>query len=801
MSMKCIVWFFVVFLITPMDVVAQKLVRGRVLDAATGETLPAANIQIDGTYQGTISNAEGVYELRLRTLPATLVVRYIGYETTRLTVTAASDERQDLQLKPVTYKMDEVVVSGEDPAIQIMREVIERKKVWRAALETYETEAYNRFTLANDTGIVSIIETFTDTFWDHEQGMKETLKARRETANLDIEEALPAAFFVTNLYDDDIEVGGYALIGVTHPDALRHYRFSIEGTRYLDDQLVYDIAVRPRNKLKSAFEGRVSVLDDVYALIDVELQPGEAFLFPPPIDRYEVTYRQQYSNFGGAFWLPVDFRSEMVLNVGFSGLLTFPTIHIDQVSRFTDYQVNVPLPDSLYAEDDYLVVDSVAVTRDTLLTSQDGVVPLSAREEVAYASIDSTMGLEKAFMPTGLLARFVDMDADSDNDGSSASAGMGGGNDFLAGVDFSPELWYNRVDGAHGGLEASIDLTEALTLSAGGGYNSGLSDAEQWSYQGGVRIETGDATEYFAEVAYEAGTGLQYDSPLYNRFLNGVAVLLGGEDYYDYYRKEGFRVQAGIAFDRPQVSIQAEFRSEDHASLPQTTNYDLLGTSPLRENPSVFEGDLRSLSATLAMGDSFNPLGLFGQNRMALSIEHSDPDLLGGDMAFTRYDVAVDGRLPTFFSRRLLSNTLDVRLVAGTSVGDLPPQRRGSVDGSLGIYSPFGGLRTREGTPYTGDQYAAFFWEHNFRTVPFEILGLRRLAQDGYNLIVFGGHGRTWIDENTASPLGSVPRVPDGFHHELGVSLSGIFRILRLDLATRLDEPGFAVGVSAARIF
>ncbi|HMB89699.1 MAG TPA: carboxypeptidase-like regulatory domain-containing protein, partial [Rhodothermales bacterium] len=143
--MKRFVWFFVVLLFMPLqDVLSQKLVRGRVLDAATGESLPAANIQIEGTYQGTITNAEGAYELRLSTLPATLVVRYIGYETTRLEVTAASDQRQDLRLQPVTYEMEEVVVSGENPAIQIMREVIERKKVWRAALETYETEAYNR---------------------------------------------------------------------------------------------------------------------------------------------------------------------------------------------------------------------------------------------------------------------------------------------------------------------------------------------------------------------------------------------------------------------------------------------------------------------------------------------------------------------------------------------------------------------------------------------------------------------------------------------------------------------------------
>ena len=43
--------------------------------------------------------------------------------------------------------------------------------------------------------------------------------------------------------------------------------------------------------------------------------------------------------------------------------------------------------------------------------------------------------------------------------------------------------------------------------------------------------------------------------------------------------------------------------------------------------------------------------------------------------------------------------------------------------------------------------------------------------------------------------------MPDRVHHELGLSLSGLFGLFRLDVAARLDAPGFAVGVSAARIF
>ena len=58
-----------------------KTLRGRVVDAETGAPLPQANLRIADTYQGTITNVDGRYTLRLDSLPATVLVRYVGYES------------------------------------------------------------------------------------------------------------------------------------------------------------------------------------------------------------------------------------------------------------------------------------------------------------------------------------------------------------------------------------------------------------------------------------------------------------------------------------------------------------------------------------------------------------------------------------------------------------------------------------------------------------------------------------------------------------------------------------------------
>ncbi len=60
------------------------IVRGQVLDAQTGESLPSANIRIEGTFRGTITNADGVFEIAIEETPAELAFRYIGYESQKL---------------------------------------------------------------------------------------------------------------------------------------------------------------------------------------------------------------------------------------------------------------------------------------------------------------------------------------------------------------------------------------------------------------------------------------------------------------------------------------------------------------------------------------------------------------------------------------------------------------------------------------------------------------------------------------------------------------------------------------------
>ncbi|MEX0748214.1 MAG: hypothetical protein WD275_09465, partial [Rhodothermales bacterium] len=61
-------------------------------------------------------------------------------------------------------------------------------------------------------------------------------------------------------------------------------------------------------------------------------------------------------------------------------------------------------------------------------------------------------------------------------------------------------------------------------------------------------------------------------------------------------------------------------------------------------------------------------------------------------------------------------------------------------------------------------------------------------------------HARTWLSERLQDEMGYPGAAPDSFHHEIGISLSGVFGLFRIDATRRLDEPGFTMGIGVARI-
>lgn len=778
-------------------VAAQYRFSGVVVDAKTGEGLPGASLQIEGTYSGTITSASGAFELRSDQPAPVFIVRFIGYETSRIEVDSSGRPIR-VALRASAITLPEITITGEDPAVRIMRRVIEEKQRWRAEMRTYSVEAYNRFRMENDTGIVSIWESSTRAFWDRERGVREIALWQQQTRNMQLGDFMPAALFVVNLYDDDVEVAGHRLMGVTHPDALDAYRFHLESIESQGEKDVYVISVQPRRDTFAGFRGTIRVLDQDYGLLSVALEPGEAFLFPPPIQYVTVAYRQQFSPFGGDFWLPMDLQTEMDLKVGVARMLDFPPFRIRQTSRLSDFAINIPLPDSLYESNERLVVDSSLVRVDARPPDL-AAVPLSEREAAAYATIDSTLTMDKAYEPSGVFARFVKNDVDGNGSGNgNRNGGSGAVNGRVKGLELGlvPDFEYNRVAAWHLGLKPRISLAKGFDLIGAVAWESAPGTI---SGAAGLRI----GNRYRIEAVVEDETAKQIESVVKATLVNSGSVLLGEDDYFDYYRRRGVRIDmSGRRVTAARVGLKARLGMEEHTSLLQGIRKSAFGR-PLDErfNPPVEEGTLTYLRVEASREWDGLPVPIGPQKMLTVRGEWSLGGQIGDRSPYGRYEMDLFWRFPTFFQRRLIANALDVRLVAGLATSQAPPQRWGAVDGAT-ILSTFGSLKTTDHPPYVGNQWLLLAWEHSFRTVPFEWMDWGWAIQRQWNVIVHGASGWSRFQGTDPAVLVSTGAVsaPAG-HHEIGLSLSGLFTMFRLDTAWRLDHPGFRVGISAARIF
>ena len=108
-------------------------VKGVVLDSATNEPLPFANISVINTGFGTNSDENGVFSFSYKTIHTLIQVTAVGYERAVQSIVLGQSNDVKIQLKPENQQLQEVVVkSGRyrnkgNPAVELIQKVIAHK--------------------------------------------------------------------------------------------------------------------------------------------------------------------------------------------------------------------------------------------------------------------------------------------------------------------------------------------------------------------------------------------------------------------------------------------------------------------------------------------------------------------------------------------------------------------------------------------------------------------------------------------------------------------------------------------------
>lgn len=855
---------------TPVLSFAQKTIHGRVTDSVSGGGLPSAHVAIIGQRAGTITSDEGKYQLELPAVPVKVRFSSIGYHSKEFEITSDTPDSLDVPLAENPVVLDEIVVTDEDPAVRIMREVIRRKQIWRAGLEKYTAAGYERVTLGNGKRNVMKLESILDVSWDKVRGFTARPKAKRQTG---VKQNDSVALSNINLYDDYITILDQRILGVTHPGALDAYTFTVIGQRKIDDKTVYDLSVAPKNRYEKLLAGRISVLDGEYAMIEAKLRPTaaikmpmgrsemaalrKAFLPPPKLDM-EISLEQQFDTFGGDCWLPIGDKFEGKFDFGWHKVFAFPPIHWEETTRFTDFTLTAasladktppaPAPkrqtagvhfeakrgeisigisageelDSPTAETDATAQKSTADADSTQINNSDFIPPTV----MIYTANDSTtvditkelpkesgLALLETFRPTGIIGNYIAKEAEKeikkeqerskqtntagqqkDKSGKLEKRGSHGVLDW----SMLPYWSYNRVDGQNPGLKLKTTMKKRYTAEVLGMYQT---ERKRVAYDGRLVFPMGKQPNGTIELRASDATSAFFDSPVYSRFVNSILTMAGNDDYFDYYRSISQSARIKYAFPKHRFEISGAVTREKHLPLEKSTNYNILGRDTTqRENPAIEKGRLGSVTLSFGYGDESVPYLLGDQRRIEFSFEYADPGLFSSDFSFRKYRMTADWRFPTFFRNGMEPNTLDVRFIGMVSDGDLPVQRFGYIDSRLAPLTPYGTFRSLR-SPLAGEQLCALFWEHNFKTVPFEVLRLKFLARRGTECILQGASGRTWISDERMKGLANTSGYLDRFHNEIGLSVNNIYAGMRVDVTKDLGSDTVTWGIGLKRPF
>jgi len=776
-------------------------ISGFIIDAQSDIGVQAATLQIKDTFSGTIAAENGAYSIKIKALPATLLVSSIGYDSATWTITQSSPDTLDIRLQAAPVQLKTKEISATDPAQEIMRQVLANKPRHRR-IRTYKAIQYGRWSVANDTSIVTIREDMAEVFWHHTKGLRFIVKARRGSANSDQADLVFDDHTFMDFYADHFDFGDRnSTVKIplpTHPKAFSHYRFSLQGQRYLNGKTIYDIAFKPKSRINSGLSGRLSVLDEEFAMVEIELQPSPSmaaeFTAQIGLQGLDLHYWQSFRAFGDGIWLPVDMKNKGMLKVGLNKFaFDLPALNFSGHTHLTDYQLDLDFPDTLFSATQAVRLDTPWTLNDSLFAPYPQQVMLDSAEIWAYQNLDSTVTLDSRFKATGILASDFSFEKNKKSGPAHDQADSTRAKRLPA---IKEEAWFNRVDGIHLGATAEKPYKD-LTLRLGSAYNTGI---KRWAYNGHLRYTWGPTQSGHLRAAYRQGSRTRYDSDYYSVSHNNFQTLFGVNDYFDYYWNEEVTLALGYRLEQAKIEFNLAFNAADHSSLRQRTNLDLLGRSRiLRPNPSIAPGHLRSVIWQTFIGGRYHPFKRQPGRQAQIKIEHAAKGL-GSDFGFIRYDVQALWRMPTLFKNKGRPNTLDLRLTAGFSTGQVPPQRLGILDTGILHYNTFGTFKTLQGQPYEGDRHLALFCEHNFHTAPFELLGLWSLVKRGTDLTIHGAAGRTWNKSSLPRSLNFTPHSTHGWHREAGASLL-LFKALRLDLTRRLDRPGWHFGIGVSSFF
>ena len=378
-------------------------VNGRVVDSG-GDPIAYANVFVDGTSNGTVTNFDGDFYLELKQgQKFEIVFQTFGFKKYTYVIdskTKVKDVRIVLQTE--AKELDEVEISAKskDKGPEIIRKANQRMEYYNQLLDNYSVDVYVRgadrldsipkklpaflksadMPDTNDLGLMFLSESVTRYHFQQPDNYKEEMLSSRIAGRSNGLSNNRVGQVKLNFYQNNIQLMlEKPFLSPIADGGILLYKYSLESKFYDDDKPVYKIKVTPRNKAEAVFSGYIYINDKTWSIHSVDLlvtkETGVTFLDT-------LFIKQTYGYIHDSISIPRSVTLNMRYKVfGFQAGF----IH---VASFYNYQFNKKFPKKFFQKQVFEVAKD-ANKKDSAYWEQNRQIVLTAEESKYTTKLDT----------------------------------------------------------------------------------------------------------------------------------------------------------------------------------------------------------------------------------------------------------------------------------------------------------------------------------------------------------------------------------------------------------------------------
>lgn len=803
------------------DLLAQSTkVRGVVLDAKTGETIPFAGVYFKGTTIGQSADIDGKFSIETRSPEAkVLVCQLLGYEVAEVEVRQGTFSTIDFKLVPIENVLSGAVVKADNKRVRAMLRAIEANR-WRNDPERkpgYEVELYNKMELDlthpreqlkgkrflkefgfafdyMDTSVVSgvpylpimISETVAKRMHTSSPTTdRETILANR-ISGVNQDNNLVSQFtgnfhLRANFYKDFINAFGIEFPSPLQSSGLLYYNYYIIDSTKFDGRKTYLVRYHPKQLIASpAFDGEMYIDTEDWALksIKAKMVRGGNVNWVRDL-LYEIDYRRindstwfyKSDRMYADFSLALKDSSNLMSFIG-NRTVEYRDPSFENVERLDAAAAPVKvLPEANYKDDAYW--------------ENQRPYELSQKEKDIYTMVerikDQPLYKDIYTVIYTIVTGYWDI----------GKIGIG---------PYINLLSYNNLEGARlqFGMHTSKDFSQKWRLSGYLAY--GIHDK---AFKGGLTYERMFSREPTSKLTLDAHYDVNQLGKGNSKITQGNILSSAWGDYlrlspgtsfsavYDHEFSQGFNAQAEINLKRQYSNAFVPLVAWDGTQLGSVASNEIHLQARFSSDETVNRGYFIKTYV-----HTYRPV-------VTLDLTGSIGGLRPGDVSFLRPEIS--------FQYRLKIPPLGISLIkanAGTILGRVPYPYLHFFPGNVTGLIDRSAFSCMEYMEFAADSWAHIMWDHNFNGFFLGKIPLLRRLQLREVVTLKAAWGNLRDRNNGLDASFGAPAVfPEGVnlmtgpYVEVGAGITNIFRLFRVQGYWRLTDRTLPDGTPCRRPF